>query len=365
MTSTSYPANAQDWRGRFIFDMAAALARREELHLSLWAPPGVLPHRVENALLHGDAEWLADLLRKGGIAHLLRTRKFAGIMAGIGLLRRQHRAYRCEPADVAHVNWLQNALALWGTSMPAVITVLGTDFKLLSLPGMRHALRRILANRRAVLAPNAGWMAPVLEREFGDVAMIHPVPFGVEASWFGVKRQADAGSPAHWLAVTRLTRNKLGDLFGWGEGLFDEQRILHLFGPMQENIVLPAWVKYHGPTHPTELREQWFPKAAGLITLSRHDEGRPQVILEAMAAGLPVIASDLPAHRDIVRHQETGWLATSREDLHEALTWLDTAESNQLVGKAAQNWVRNNIGTWDDCAARYTALYRTVLEKRG
>ena len=46
LVSTSYPASATDWRGRFIADMAKALADTQALHLSLWAPPGTLPQAL-------------------------------------------------------------------------------------------------------------------------------------------------------------------------------------------------------------------------------------------------------------------------------------------------------------------------------
>jgi len=51
---------------------------------------------------------------------------------------------------------------------------------------------------------------------------------------------------------------------------------------------------YHGPVSPDNLWGKWFPLCSGLITLSHHDEGKPQVMIEAMVAGLPVIASDMP-----------------------------------------------------------------------
>ncbi|MHB9117896.1 MAG: glycosyltransferase family 4 protein [Burkholderiales bacterium] len=361
VASSSYPRHAEDWRVRFIYDMAAALGRQNSLQVSLWAPAGPLPAGVESVLLEGDAEWLNGLMEVGGLAHLLRTRKFAGMAYGTGLLRRLSRAFHTTPADVAHVNWLQNALALWGTSIPAVVTVLGSDFRLLAMPGMRQALRHVLKQRRAMLAPNAEWMAPELKRIFGDIADISPVPFGVESGWFDIQRRPSAGAK-QWLVVSRLTRGKLGDLFEWGEGLFNGVNELHLFGPMQEQISLPSWVHYHGSTHPAALREQWFPTAAGLITLSRHDEGRPQVMLEAMAAGLPVIASDLAAHRDIVRHGQTGWIATTRDELRQGLDWLDEPLCNLEAGEAARLWIRDSIGTWDDCANRYADLYRQLLE---
>lgn len=362
MTSTSYPQDGQDWRGRFIYNLAAALSRLPELQLDLWAPPGELPPGVSSAATLADRDWLQQLSQRGGIAHLLRGGKPAGLWAALGLLRRLHSAYRRKPAEVVHVNWLQNALPLWGTRTPAVISVLGTDFGLLRLPGMTTLLRQVLRQRRAVLAPNAEWMVLELQRRFGTVAQVQAVPFGIDAAWFGVQRQPPPGGPQQWLVVTRLTRSKVGDLFDWGKGLFEGQRELHLFGPMQEQLTLPDWVHYHGPTHPAELLTRWFPQATGLLTLSRHDEGRPQVMLEAMAAGLPVVASDLPAHRDFLQQDRTGLLVDSAEALARALAHLEMPSANVGTGVAAQHWARQAVGTWDDCAQRYRSLYRQLAE---
>jgi glycosyltransferase involved in cell wall biosynthesis len=134
-----------------------------------------------------------------------------------------------------------------------------------------------------------------------------------------------------------------------------------VFGPMQEVMVLPTWLQYHGSTFPAELLAEWFPKASGLITLSRHDEGRPQVMLEAMAAGLPIIASDLPAHQDFIGHMQTGWLTGSQPDFANALLQLEQPALNRAIGQAARQWARQDIGTWDDCAARYCELYANLL----
>ncbi len=363
MTSTSYPENALDWRGRFIANLAAAVARQADVKLSLWAPPGELPKEVASATGRGDVAWLAQLSRRGGIAHLLRTRRLSAAVSAMQLLARLGRAYRQRPIDVAHVNWLQNALPLWGTRTPAVISVLGTDFALLSLPGMKTLVRSILRQRRAILAPNAEWMRIELEHAFGDLAEIRTIPFGVDEPWFEIVRRPSE-EVHHWLAITRLTRKKIGDLFDWGDGLFGSDRQLHLFGPMQEQMILPDWVKYHGSTHPAELLQTWFPRACGLISLSRHDEGRPQVMLEAMAAGLPVIASDLAAHRDLILHRQNGWLAATRNELCQGLDWLEEPVNNLEAGKAARTWVKDAIGSWDDCAGRYIAAYRHLLERQ-
>jgi glycosyltransferase involved in cell wall biosynthesis len=365
LTSTSYPADAQDWRGRFIADMAAALAEKDGVDLEIWAPHGTLPPGAHHATTEAEALWLDNLTQQGGIAQLLRRRGPFALGAALGLLLRLSAVYRRTDADVLHINWLQNALPLGSCRLPALVTVLGSDFALLKLPGMVTLLRRTLRDRRVILAPNAGWMTDKLTRYFGDLAEVRPIPFGIAPRWFDVARTPPPSTPYHWLAVTRLTPGKLGALFEWGAGIFGDEHVLHLFGPHQdESIILPGWVRYHGPTHPAQLAQTWFPRAAGLITLSRHDEGRPQVVLEAMAAGLPVIASPLAAHREIIRHGATGILVDSPAALRAAVEQLARPSDNSAIGMAAHAWACEHIGTWRDSTERYLAAYRDLLGER-
>ena len=359
LTSTSYPRSATDWRGRFIADMASALAARSDLQLSCWMPPGEVLSGASDATTPSDRRWLDKLAQQGGIAHALRSQPVGGLIKAVVLLRRLRSAYRREDWDVAHVNWLQNALPL-PKGKPAVITVLGSDFGLLRLPGMAALMRATLKGRPALLAPNADWMVPELRRLFGDLALVKAIPFGVHRRWFAVQ-PIPTQEPHPWLVVSRVTQAKLGHLLTWGEGRFGSERPLVLFGPMQEQIPLPAWVDYRGATHPEALSRDWFPKAAGLITLSQHDEGRPQIMLDAMAAGLPIIASDIPAHRDLLHHRKTGWLADSPASLDEALRFLGKVANRRRVGQTARAWVKTEIGDWSDCAGRYVAAYRQVL----
>lgn len=361
MASTSWPHDAQDWRGRFIFDLQAALVQSEEVALSLWAPPGLVPDGVQMATTPSEAAWLKGMSERGGIAHLLRSNPLSGLLHARGILKRLEAAALRTAPDLYHVNWLQLALGLPDDGRPALISVLGSDFGLLRLPGMTALLRRAFARRRSVLAPNAEWMVQPLRERFGDLAEIRPTPFGVNGEWFDVDRPTRT-APHNWLVVSRITRNKLGDLPAWGEGLFGSDRRLQLLGPMQEALDLPNWIEQHGATHPLALRETHFPRAAGLLSLSRHDEGRPQVMIEAMAAGLPVIASRIPGHADLIRHGETGWLVDSREELIAALEQAEDPAEALRIGRQAQAWIKERIGTWQDCAARCVQAYRDLLE---
>ncbi len=363
--STSYPRDETDWRGIFMSHINAALARRTDLRLMQWSPPGQMDTAIEYVATESEAAWLARLMQRGGISHWLRTRPASGMAAAARLLRMLRSAYRrTDKVDLYHVNWLQCALPLPRNGKPALMTVLGNDMRLLRLPGMRTALRRAMRGRNVAICPNASWMEAPLREAFGDRAAIVSVPFGIDPRWYAIRRSADALSmPPRWLAVTRLTANKLGPLFEWSEPLFaDGRRELHLFGPMQEQIAVPAWVNYHGSATPGQLSREWFPHAHGLITLSRHAEGRPQVMLEAMAASLPIVASRMPAHADIVTDGATGVLCDTPMDYANALGMLERPDDNMRFGDAARARVTREIGTWDDCAGRYAAIYGQLLE---
>jgi glycosyltransferase involved in cell wall biosynthesis len=362
MTSTSYPRNAADWRGVFIRHLAQALARHQNIQLDVWAPPGELPRGARAAMLPVEGAWLTRMMDAGGISHMLRNKRAVNLFAPLILLRMLRAVFRREDAvNVYHINWLQCALPLPANRIPALISVLGNDMKLLRLPLMRYFLRRVMRRRKVAICPNADWMQAPLEAAFGDLAPVIPVALGIDPEWYAIERMPSWDKPI-WLAVTRLTAEKLGPLFEWSERLFrDGSRQLHLFGPMQEPTKIPDWINYHGAVSPEQLAHEWFPRACGLITLSRHAEGRPQVILEAMAAGLPIIASRTPAHSTIVRDGETGALCDSPQTYATALQALEDAAINQRYGMTARRWAKEQIGTWDDCASRYVHVYQQLI----
>lgn len=361
MSATSYPRSANDWQGLFIKKLVDALVERQ-FNIKLWAPNGPRPSGAEYICDESDQLWLEHLTSNGGIAHLLRNKPFNGIASGISLLRRLRKNYikYQGSTDIFHINWLQNALPIYGTRKPAVISVLGTDFKLLKLPGMTNALRALCKSSKIIMAPNADWMAEELHHRFGDVATIAVVPFGIDSQWYDVPRSMDATN-LNWLAVTRVTKEKIGRLFEWGESLFSQNITLHLFGPNQDGTHIPSWVNYHGPVTAGELAKSWFPKATGLITLSQHSEGRPQIILEAMAAGLPIIASDIPGHRDIISDQEHGYLVSSKEGLISAIDNLRDPTVLERISTNNKIFCREHFGTWSDCVSRYERLYKRLL----
>ena len=119
MATTSYPRDASDWKGRFIYDLAASLDACGQVRVALWGPSGTLPGHVTSANSHGDSAWLAEMADRGGVAHLLRSSPIAGVRYANGILSRLRGACRRTQADLYHVNWLQLALGLPDDGRPA------------------------------------------------------------------------------------------------------------------------------------------------------------------------------------------------------------------------------------------------------
>lgn len=91
-------------------------------------------------------------------------------------------------------------------------------------------------------------------------------------------------------------------------------------------------------------------------------EGLPNSIMEAMAAGVPVVASDIPGNRDLVVHGETGFLFPL--DVRSApAKYTDKILSDPELAKQFSEAARRRIAEFsiEKMVERHAALYRELL----
>ena len=102
-------------------------------------------------------------------------------------------------------------------------------------------------------------------------------------------------------------------------------------------------------------------RAADLFVFPSRDEGMPNVVLEAMASGLPIVATAIAGSEELVREGENGHLVPT-EDARRALRSArppDRASrrSRRAMGRASRERVEREY-TWARVAACYLDLLR-------
>jgi glycosyltransferase involved in cell wall biosynthesis len=107
--------------------------------------------------------------------------------------------------------------------------------------------------------------------------------------------------------------------------------------------------------------------ACDLFTLPSIQEGFPMVILEALAAGKAVIASEVGAIPDVIRHGATGMLVPpgDADALADALCLLIEDEgARQRLGQSGRELVREAYD-FERTVGQYDDLYQSVLGEAG
>ena len=108
---------------------------------------------------------------------------------------------------------------------------------------------------------------------------------------------------------------------------------------------------------PHEQLLYWY-NAADLFCLASHGEGCPNVVLEAMACGTPVVVTDVGAITDIVESGSDGFIVKDLALLSETIKLGLTVEWNRLLIEH-----KMALMTWQTCAEKVHILYQELINK--
>ena len=125
---------------------------------------------------------------------------------------------------------------------------------------------------------------------------------------------------------------------------------------------VPSNVVFHGDV----ANVLPFLKQADVFVLPSRTEGMSNALLEAMAAGLPCVATAVGGNPDLIRDGETGLLCQAEDPagMSEAIKRLLRDESLRTrLGTAARQKVQSEY-TIPQVAARYEALYAELIGER-
>ena len=263
--------------------------------------------------------------------------------------------------------------------IPYVVSLRGGDVpglvpELVWMHRILQPLRRlILRNSQAIVANAPGLAALSMQKDPYRVAVISN---GVNTDFFlppdDPGSSGTAGSrPFQLIFVGRFHPQK--NLFFLVDQLSEIRNRnlnfqLHLIGDGPERASLERHVEklglsesviWHGWVDKNSLRRA-YQLADCMINPSLY-EGMPNTALEAMACGLPVIASNIPGNVDVVRDGATGYLfdldkpEVFRERIERLISSPELAKS---LGRKARAWVVTEF-SWADVARRYLEIFHT------
>lgn len=195
------------------------------------------------------------------------------------------------------------------------------------------------------------------------------IPNGVDRELFSTRSESASSNTTKILFVGRLTEQKgvtyiidavneilkkRNDLKGSlvcsiiGDGPLRgvlEEKVKGL--GLGDSIIFHGWV-------PREKLPTFY-QNADVFVLPSSDEGMPNVVLEAMASGLPIITTFVPGSEELVVGGENGMLVKDRTELTPAmLDFLDNREKWQAMGRASLE--RSKKFDWVKIAGEYISL---------
>lgn len=334
---------------------------RFEPHVICLAPPGGL---------------LAALNTAGVPVTCLRARRWWDVSL---LWKLKRELKRLQPALLQtflfHAN-LAGRLAGWRARVPHIVSGI-----------------RVAEQRRNVYLRLDRWTESLVEkhvcvsqavadysRETGGLnpKKLRVIPNGVDFERFATAAPQDlsrwgiSADDEVWVTVGRLDPQKgPWDLLTAVQKLHPMHPKLKLLwageGPLRNQM--QEWINQHGLQEVIRLIG-WQEDVPGLLraadgfVLCSLWEGMPNVVLEAMAAGLPVISTKVEGVSEIITHAETGWLVNRGDDF--SSSWnavLQEQAAASRVATAGQQRVREHF-TWDQMARQYMDLYDEILHNQ-
>jgi len=389
LISNAFPNSAEPVRGIFTYQIVKALQKMCDIQVIAPLPWVPTPLRKRSKGRYAHAQVPVEENIGGLVVHHPRygvIPRVLGFMHPVfmfmPLLRLMKRLDQQEPIDVINAHWIfpDGVAAGWVArklGKPIVLTALGCDINHYpSLPFRKGLIQGALRMADVVTVKGNGLKEKALELQVPD-KNIFVIPNGVDLKRFRITDRNEArrqlgiqGSGPFLLTVGSLDEVK-GSRFlleALKEMAIHGVTLPHLLivgeGPLKQDLLTQAQgygisqkVTFLGkkPHHEIPL---WM-NAANLFCLPSIREGRPNVLMEALACGTPAVASDVGSVSEIIQ-EGNGRMALPGDPESFRLQILAC-----LNRKWERNAIRKTVGgyTWDECAAGYLTVFQQVLQK--
>ncbi len=333
------------------------------------------------AIRYAPRAWQTLAQQPGGIIAGLRARPFSIFLLPLLLtsfvwhVRRESRRN-----DVVHANWaicgLIVRLAMAFKKKPVVLTLRGDDVTL----AKKSVIHRIILLSAVSRAAQVVCVADSMLKNLLDLCpSVAPracvILNGVGNEFLKLRLPVHREEKAiQLLAVGSLIKRKGYDLLFRALALCrtgEYQLTVVGEGPenqalrdLAQELKIDSYIVFVGSVDPDQI-PRYFEESDVLVFPSR-SEGRPNVVIEAMAASRPVVAFAIAGVTDLIRSNEEGWLAEPG-NISDFARVLQESISNSFAridrGKRARERVLNSEWTWDATGHKYGTIFEQLANR--
>jgi glycosyltransferase involved in cell wall biosynthesis len=330
-----------------------------------------VPYKLD-CFAYGPRSWQRLAHHPGGIPDALRRRDPALLLLPLFIPALFFACVRLAgQVDVMHGNWsiagLVAALAARLRGKAAVMTLRGDDVTRADRSPVFALLlgASILLNHRIVVVSEA--MRECLVRRYPNRSgQIRFIPNGVSLA--KPTECTVFHEPLRLMTVGSLIGRKRLDVLlrAVARPEFPPNAVLRIIGAGPQRPELEALaaqlditsrVVFLGSVEPSGVAQHlhW----ADIFVFASESEGRPNAVLEAMAAGLPIIATNIPGVREMIDNERGLSVPVGDERaMAEAIRFFSGDPAAALKkGRAARQWLIANELTWQAAGRQYAALY--------
>lgn len=289
---------------------------------------------------------------------------------------------RAREADLIHANWAVcgavAGIVGWLCRRPVVTTLRGDDVTRAEKSRVDRAILSLaVRNSRLIACVSAAMTTQLRVRFPRRTADIHVCLNGVDGAFFNVSPTHPEFGSLRVLAVGSLIRRKGFDVLVEAVARAKTKANLRVcvVGEGPERHALCSLASRLGVSHQFdfvgEVSADGVPKVfseADVFVLPSRSEGRPNVVVEALASGLPVISTNLDGVQGMLDDGVNGWLIAV-DDIDGLARALDEAGADpaerQRRARNARSMARAGIGSWTDTAQAYKGLFDVALGRSG
>ena len=285
--------------------------------------------------------------------------------------------------DIIHANWSTNGvisgIAGLLTNTPVVTTLRGADVERIQNSAIdRYILRLCMKMNNKVITVNNAIHAHVKKYYPLLSHKLVTIPNGVGKDFLEISlhrsekkgkkvRFATIGSliPRKGLNIVIQALSKLKNLENIELVIIGEGQEKETLKSLTLQLGLSDYVRFLGNVPPSYIPGELA--NTDVFVLTSFSEGRPNVVLEAMAAGVPVIASNIDGVNELIQDDETGLLFDPGDVECLAIQMerlINDHEMRARLGEAGRNYIIQNGLTWEKTAQNYIGVYKEIIQSK-